>query len=95
MLDSEIIKSPQKIEGILKNEGTINIKLVLENMSLGRYVIKKRIVNSETGNILNLWSKFNYETEIQNEDISYMKAISIPELRMEYKKIASCIIQTV
>ena len=47
----------------------------------------KHTVNNEHGSILNRWSKFKYEKDIESHDLKYLRNICIPDISMEKQTI--------
>lgn len=47
------------------------------------YVVKKRILNDEHGNLLHEWGKFHYDEHLTREEVKYLQAVTQPGIEME------------
>lgn len=48
-----------------------------------KFIIKTHIVNDQHGSILSEWSKFQYEKDIEGDDLQHLSEVCIPDLTME------------
>lgn len=48
----------------------------------GELTVKKRILDSENGSVLDGWSRFGYEAKLNRNDIKYLQAVSVPGIEM-------------
>ncbi|MBZ4670790.1 MAG: hypothetical protein JG769_1094 [Oscillospiraceae bacterium] len=87
-LQEENSFTPEKINDIFENNSPVDLEIILQDMpSNQKYSIKKYTINNSSGSILNEWSKFQYENELRNDEVKYLREICVPNLSME-KQIA-------
>ena len=67
-----------------EDERKLILDLTLKNLGRpGEYTIKKRLLNSQSGSILDEWKKLGFETRLNRDDVKYLQAISVPRIEME------------
>lgn len=80
----ENIDSPDDIAELFQDNLPIDLNLVLENVpDQTRYIIKRRCINMQEGNILNEWSRFMYDDSLSHSDVKYLRESCLPGLSME------------
>lgn len=83
MMD-ENMDSPEILDEIFQDNLPIELNLTLEQMpNQTRYIIKRRCITLQEGNILNEWRKFQYNEELSHSDVKYFRESCLPGMRME------------
>lgn len=68
----------------LEDENVLHLKFELCNIGdPGDYVVKKRILNRQSGSILDEWRRFQYEPMLTRQDVKYLQAVSTPRIEMQ------------
>lgn len=81
----EDINKPEKIDDLFKDNDSIELDIVLTGVEAEKYVIKKRSVSPETGNLLSEWKNFQYDRNLDSKDIKYIRRACYPRMSMEHK----------
>lgn len=80
----ENMNSPEDIYNIFQDDLPIELHLTLEQMpDQTQYIIKRRYVTSQKGNILHEWSKFQYNSKLSHADVKYLRESCLPGMSME------------
>lgn len=80
----ENIDSPEITHELFQDNLPIELNLTLEQLpDQTRYIIKRRRITSQEGNILNEWSKFQYDSKLSHSDIKYLRESCLPGISME------------
>ncbi len=86
-LKAEDQLKPEDLNTEFDDGGAITLNLEFEGMSENcEYIIKKRSVNNEHGNFLELWKDFDYSTSLERNDVKYLQEICIPSLGLLREK---------
>lgn len=66
------------------DERSLEMRFLLRGMTeRGEYTVKKRLLNNQSGSVLDEWGKLGFETRLNREDVKYLQAISMPRIEME------------
>ena len=49
----------------------------------GYYIVKRRILSSESGSILDEWENFQFSEDLTADDVRYLRERCIPQIRMQ------------
>lgn len=79
----------QAYEDIFPNSYTKEISLNIEGFAGGIYKIKCHLLNRENGSSYDNWLRLGALVHLEEEDIAYLKAISIPRQTLTVKEIES------
>ena len=82
-LMTEDIALTQNMDNIFTDNDELVINLMFEGLNNGRWIIKKRTINSSRGSILSEWKKLQYSTELSSSDIMYLRSICVPQMTIE------------
>jgi xylan 1,4-beta-xylosidase len=63
----------------------IDLNLQLKDIPPGTYTIRQHVIDHEHGNVLNDWLRLDTPSNLSDQDIDYLKSISIPAFKI-YKK---------
>ncbi|HHV12169.1 MAG TPA: helix-turn-helix domain-containing protein [Clostridiales bacterium] len=63
----------------------IDLTIQLKDIPPGTYTIRQHVIDHEHGNILNDWLRLDAPSNLSDQDIEYLKSISIPAFKI-YKK---------
>lgn len=63
----------------------IDLDIQLKDIPPGTYTIRQHIIDHEHGNVLNDWLRLDMPSNLSDQDIDYLKSISIPAFKI-YKK---------
>ena len=67
-----------------EDERILKLSFCIKAMAVpGEYVIKKRLLNAQSGSVLDEWKKLGFETRLNREDVKYLQSISVPRIEME------------
>ena len=66
-----------------ENQDTLRLTLRVTGVSGGRYQVKTRQINEQTGDTLGVWREMGYETELTRNDIAYLQRASGPKLTIQ------------
>lgn len=84
-LEPEDENRPENLDSIFTESKELTLHIQLENMMDDcEYMVKKRSVSREHGSILDEWAAFNYEKNLERQDVKYLQDICIPSLTMEH-----------
>ncbi|MGL5435661.1 MAG: GH39 family glycosyl hydrolase [Lachnospiraceae bacterium] len=70
----------QDIPQMFENHDSLVIKVTLQSVANGVYMIKNSLVNQEFGSVLDEWVRLNMETQLTMQEQDYLKRISTPRL---------------
>jgi xylan 1,4-beta-xylosidase len=87
--DSELNKD--NINDIFGDAVKKNISVCLEGISPGKYRIKKLIVNSRYGSVLDQWNKMADVYDLSLDEISHLKNVSQPDMSIFYTEVSDSI----
>ncbi|HCW54229.1 MAG TPA: hypothetical protein DG753_10950, partial [Clostridium sp.] len=77
-----------RLSNLFDNDDDLKVNIELRGMPENqKFIIKRHIVNKEHGSILNEWSKFQFEKDIEGSDLKHLSEVCIPDLTME-KQVA-------
>jgi xylan 1,4-beta-xylosidase len=63
----------------------IDLTIQLKDIPPGTYTIRQHVIDHEHGNVLNDWLRLDTPSNLSDQDIEYLKSISIPSFKI-YKK---------
>lgn len=68
---------------LFENTEPIQMKIVITGLADNRrFFIKKRDINEEHGSLLAEWGRFDFEANLQEQDIEYLQNVCVPELSL-------------
>lgn len=80
----EGVKEPERAADIFENEDSIELRICMEHVtSETGYIIKKRMINEESGSVLSEWKNFLYSRSLSSPDIKYIRENCFPRMCME------------
>lgn len=86
-LHPEDENSPENLDSIFTESKEITLHIELDNVpDKCEYMLKRRAISREHGSILDEWSAFSYERNLERQDVKYLQDICIPNLQMEHLK---------
>lgn len=65
---------------LFEDNDSLNIKIRINNIENGVYVIKTNLINSEYGSVQDEWTRLNSEEKLNLSEQNYLKRISTPKL---------------
>jgi len=68
-----------------ENLPPINLTIQLNEISSGTYTIRQHVIDQEHGNVLYTWLRLNTPRDLTNQDIEYLRNVSVPAFQI-YKK---------
>lgn len=72
---------PDELEYLFTNSDSITIEIALEHLERsGSYMIYQKILNPDTGSVLDNWVEMGCPGELRAEDITYLRNISVPKV---------------
>lgn len=84
-LEPEDENQPENLDSVFTESKEITLHFQLEHMMDNcEYMMKKRSVSRKQGSILDEWAAFNYEKNLERQDVKYLQDICIPGLTMEH-----------
>lgn len=87
-LSEEDMYKPGEVAQLFQNQDRLNLKIELKNLSIkGRYTIRQKILNEDVGGILNKWGELGFEEDLVDEDVEYLRRMSVPEIRIEHVQV--------
>ena len=93
-LKDENNMEPDDISSLFENDDDLKLNIDLKGMPDNqRFIIKRYIVNHEHGSILNEWSKFQYEKDIEGSDLKHLIDVCIPDITMEKQTVQDKILK--
>ncbi|WP_321993334.1 GH39 family glycosyl hydrolase [Clostridium butyricum] len=93
-LKDENNMEPDDISSLFENDDDLKLNINLKGMPDNqRFIIKRYIVNHEHGSILNEWSKFQYERDIEGSDLKHLIDVCIPDITMEKQTVQDNILK--
>lgn len=76
--------SPENLINLFENNNDLKLDIDLIGMPENqRFIIKKYIINEECGSILKEWSKFEYEKDIEGNDLKHLIEVCTPDITMK------------
>jgi xylan 1,4-beta-xylosidase len=70
------------------NQDPLHLHFKITGLSeSGTYALKRRRVNDEHGSLLGLWSRFEFDANLDARDIQYLQSMCLPELTMKKVQI--------
>ncbi len=79
--------SISEVKDVFLDNGTLKMKLILRDLPAdGEYMIKRFHMHDSEGGILGEWSKFQYDPQLEGEDVKYIRNACCPRIYMERKK---------
>lgn len=86
-VQEENLDDPEKLDNIFEDDHSLDIDFSLSPVEANtEYIIKKRSINDRDGSILAEWKNFQYDPNLKNSDISYIREICFPRMSMERRK---------
>lgn len=77
-----------ELQNIFEGDRNLHIKVRLKQLfSNGIYTIKKHSINEQEGSLLAEWGKFQFDTDLENSDVKYIRNACYPRISMEKKEI--------
>ncbi|MBQ9031695.1 MAG: helix-turn-helix domain-containing protein [Parasporobacterium sp.] len=74
------------VNTMFQDQDFLQIRFMVHGLEAGQeYVIKRHVVNQESGSVIDEWKRLGYEPEMRSNDIQYMKNICVPRIRMEHR----------
>lgn len=83
-LRHENVDSPDEIVDVFEDEAPLKLDIILDHMpDKARFTIKKRNISDSEGTLLSEWKKFQYDNDLQNGDVKYIRDMCFPRMSME------------
>lgn len=83
-IEREDTISVQDISNYFADRKEKRIHLRLRNIQNGKYQIRMREIDSQSGSVQNVWRRLNYDDHLDREDIRFIRQMCIPSMwRME------------
>ncbi len=79
----------QHLEAYFEEEQKSVLHLLLDGVENGRYKIKTRRLNRENGSAFDEWRHMEMDLNLDTEDITYLRNISVPRCGLQYTSTAS------
>lgn len=70
-----------------ENSPPINLTIQLKEIKPGTYNIRQHIIDQEHGNVLNTWLRLDTPSDLMNEDIEYLRNVSVPQFTIFKKEV--------
>lgn len=72
---------PNELGDLFTNPSSITIEIALENFERNSsYAIYQKILNPDTGSVLDNWIEMGCPGELRSEDITYLRNVSVPKV---------------
>jgi xylan 1,4-beta-xylosidase len=72
---------------IFENNEQVNLSIEIQGIANGKYRIKELKLNRDYGSILDEWLKFGAVGEMKQDEVEYLKQISVPYMKVEYENV--------
>lgn len=84
LMQSEDLDLKKNIQTDFSDEKPLDCRIQIDNCKReGAYFIKRRVLNRTSGDILNAWGNFQYESDLSPQDIRYLQEITTPQIFLE------------
>lgn len=87
-MKQENIENPGEVANLFGDSNPLELKIILQGVQPGRYVVKKRTVSPEEGSLLAEWGKFGYDNDLGSPEVKYIRQLSVPRLYMKKTEVA-------
>lgn len=77
---------------LFEDNDILNIKIKINNIENGEYVIKTNLINHEYGSVQDEWSRLNSDEKLNLSEQNYLKRISTPRLLNSYVTVENHIL---
>ena len=74
----------REISSFIRDQHEKRIRLTLHNIPNGKYQIRMREVDDQSGSIPTIWKRLDYDSRLNREDVQFVRQMCIPSMwRME------------
>ena len=74
----------RNIPAYIRDQHEKRIRITLHNIPNGKYQIRMREVDEQSGSIQSVWKRLNYDSRLDREDVQFVRQMCIPSMwRME------------
>ena len=73
----------QDLETFSDDNRPLELCLTLNNLPNGIYQIRTREIHRASGSVQNIWQRMNMESDLDREDLDYIRRMCIPQLLRE------------
>lgn len=81
--EREDIQDMRRLDDIFSDHQEIQAKIVIKGIEPGRYQIKIRKINRDTGSVQDEWRRIRVDDTAGEDDIAYLKSICIPRISVQ------------
>ena len=68
---------------LLPGQPPLTLKLLLNHVPDGRYIVKRRSVSHAEGSLLGEWEKFAFDRNLSSDDTEYIRRVCFPRMGMK------------
>jgi xylan 1,4-beta-xylosidase len=79
-METKTMRKPKEISRIFVPGKEKNYHLTIKTSENAKYMVRQKIVNPSNGSVLDLWNEMGNLSEMNSEDIIYLRNICVPKI---------------